>query len=120
MIDVCPVGALTDKTFRFKNRVWFTKPVDAHRDCSKCCGKVVLWEKADQVLRVTGRKDRYGEVEDFICNECRFEKKKTSDWVIEGPRHIDRHSVISQNHYEVLQNLKIDIGVQQKKLIDKK
>jgi len=26
MIDVCPVGALTDKTFRFKNRVWFTKP----------------------------------------------------------------------------------------------
>ncbi|RYY20156.1 MAG: 2Fe-2S iron-sulfur cluster binding domain-containing protein, partial [Sphingobacteriaceae bacterium] len=27
VIDVCPVGALTDKTFRFKNRVWFTKPV---------------------------------------------------------------------------------------------
>ena len=26
MIDVCPVGALTDKTFRFKSRVWFTKP----------------------------------------------------------------------------------------------
>ena len=24
VIDVCPVGALTDKTFRFKNRVWFT------------------------------------------------------------------------------------------------
>jgi NADH-quinone oxidoreductase subunit G len=23
MIDVCPVGALTDKTFRFKSRVWF-------------------------------------------------------------------------------------------------
>jgi NADH-quinone oxidoreductase subunit G len=33
MIDVCPVGALTDKTFRFKSRVWFTKPMDAHRDC---------------------------------------------------------------------------------------
>lgn len=26
MIDVCPVGALTDNTFRFKSRVWFTKP----------------------------------------------------------------------------------------------
>jgi hypothetical protein len=26
MIDVCPVGALTDKTFRFKSRVWFSKP----------------------------------------------------------------------------------------------
>jgi NADH dehydrogenase/NADH:ubiquinone oxidoreductase subunit G len=30
MIDVCPVGALTDKTFRFKSRVWFNKPYDAH------------------------------------------------------------------------------------------
>ena len=29
MIDVCPVGALTDRTFRFKSRVWFTKPMDA-------------------------------------------------------------------------------------------
>jgi len=36
MIDVCPVGALTDRTYRFKNRVWFLKPVDAHRDCDKC------------------------------------------------------------------------------------
>jgi NADH-quinone oxidoreductase subunit G len=25
MIDVCPVGALTDKTFGFKSRVWFNK-----------------------------------------------------------------------------------------------
>jgi NADH-quinone oxidoreductase subunit G len=45
VIDVCPVGALTDRTFRFKNRVWFTKPVEAHRDCDKCCGKVTLWQR---------------------------------------------------------------------------
>ncbi len=100
MIDVCPVGALTDKTFRFKSRVWFTKPVDAHRDCDKCCGKVVLWYKGDDVLRVTGRKDVYGEVEEFICNTCRFDKKATSDWTIEGPRVISNKSVISANHYE--------------------
>jgi NADH-quinone oxidoreductase subunit G len=101
VIDVCPVGALTDKTFRFKNRVWFTKPVDAHRDCPKCKGKVTLWYKGDEVLRVTGRKDQFGEVEDFICNTCRFDTKNTSDWVIEGPRHISRTSVISSNHYEM-------------------
>jgi NADH-quinone oxidoreductase subunit G len=70
MIDVCPVGALTDKTFRFKSRVWFTKPV---------C-----------------------EVEEFICNTCRYDKKKTSDWEIEGPAPVNRHSVISANHYQVL------------------
>lgn len=102
MIDVCPVGALTDKTFRFKSRVWFTKPVDAHRDCDKCSGKVVLWYKGDDVLRVTGRKDKWGEVEEFICNTCRFDKKQTSDWTIEGVREISRHSVISANKYKKL------------------
>lgn len=101
MIDVCPVGALTDKTFRFKNRVWFTKPVDAHRDCPACKGKVTLWYKGDDVLRVTGRKDQFGEVADFICNTCRFETKQTAGWIIEGPRHIAHTSVISSNHYEM-------------------
>jgi NADH-quinone oxidoreductase subunit G len=99
VIDVCPVGALTDRTFRFKNRVWFTKPVEAHRDCPTCKGKVRLWMRGDEVLRVTARKDQWGEVEDWICNECRFEKKKVTDWVIEGPTKVDRHSVISQGHY---------------------
>lgn len=100
VIDVCPVGALTDKTFRFKNRVWFTKPVNAHRSCSCCSGKVTLWQRGEEVLRVTARKDEWGEVEEWICNECRFEKKNTADWVIEGPTHVNRHSVISQGHYE--------------------
>ena len=99
VIDVCPVGALTDRTFRFKNRVWFTKPVDAHRDCPKCNGKVTLWLRGDEVLRTTARKDQWGEVSEWICNTCRFEKKKTSDWVIEGPTKVNRHSVISQGHY---------------------
>jgi NADH-quinone oxidoreductase subunit G len=111
MIDVCPVGALTDRTFRFKQRVWFLKPLNAHRDCDKCCGKVTLWNRGDEVFRVTARKDEWGEVEDFdgktgwICNTCHFHKKKTSDWVIEGPRKINRHSVISANHY--LDDLKV-------------
>ncbi len=107
MIDVCPVGALTDNTFRFKSRVWFTKPFDAHRDCPKCSGKVVLWKKGDEILRVTGRKDQYGELDEFICNDCRFEHKENTDWTIEGPRKIERHSVISQNHYEKLSKTEV-------------
>ncbi len=118
MIDVCPVGALTDRTFRFKSRVWFTKPMDAHRDCKKCSGKVALWMSGNEIYRVTGRKDRYGELESFICNDCRFEKKNTSDWTIEGPRNIERHSVISQNHYMSLRQLKIDVS-KQKELAEK-
>jgi NADH-quinone oxidoreductase subunit G len=107
MIDVCPVGALTDKTFRFKNRVWFTKPMDAHRNCDNpaCCGKVTLWLRGDEVYRVTARKDEWGEVQSYegktgwICNTCRFEKKKAADWIVEGPTQVNRHSVIGQNKY---------------------
>ena len=107
MIDVCPVGALTDKTSRFKSRVWFTNPLDAHRNCTKCSGKVILWTKGEEVLRVSARKDKNGEVKEFICNECRFEHKNLSDWTVEGPRHIEHNSVISQNHYERTDLLKL-------------
>lgn len=99
VIDVCPVGALTDKTFRFKSRVWFNKPMDAHRNCTKCSGKVTLWMFGDEVQRVTARKDQWSEVDEFICNECRFDHKEPKDWVIEGPRKVQRTSVINVNNY---------------------
>ena len=103
VIDVCPVGALTDRTFRFKSRVWFLKPMDAHRECKKCCGKVTAWMFGNEIYRVTGRKDQFGELEEFICNDCRFGKKDVKEWIIEGPRKISRQSVISANHYENLE-----------------
>jgi NADH-quinone oxidoreductase subunit G len=111
MIDVCPVGALTDKTFRFKNRVWFTKPVYAHRNCDTpgCCGKATLWMRGDEVFRVTVRKDHWGEVESYdgkpgwICNTCRFDKKNASDWTVEGLADISRHSVLGQGKYKNLE-----------------
>ncbi len=127
VIDVCPVGALTDRTARFSSRVWFTKPYNATCTCTKCSGKAVLWMKGDEVVRVTARKDQYGEVEEWICDECRFHKKDTKLWNVEGPRHIDRHSVISLNHYEkktdsynVLDNPEAkEIGVADEKEIEK-
>jgi len=107
IIDVCPVGALTDKTFRFKQRVWFLNPVDAHRDCPTCSGEVQLWFRGDEVYRVTARKDEWNEIKDtskgekgWICNTCRFEKKEKNDWIIDGESHVERDSVISFNHYE--------------------
>jgi len=102
VIDVCPVGALTDRTFRFKSRVWFLNAMNAHRECLHCSGRVTVWMFGNEIYRVTGRKDEFGEVEEFICNECRFEKKDNKDWIIEGPRKIKRQSVISANHYEKL------------------
>jgi len=105
MIDVCPVGALTDRTFRFKSRVWFLKPMEAERSCTKCCGKAVVWMFGNEIYRVTARKDQFGEVEEieqktaWLCNDCRFEKKEVTDWNILGPRVINRQSVISQGKY---------------------
>ncbi len=101
VIDVCPVGALTDKTFRFKSRVWFLNPMNAHCKCDRCSGEAVVWMFGDEIYRVTGRKDQYGEVKDFICNTCRFDSKDLAKWTIEGPRHIERGSVIGQGHYEL-------------------
>jgi NADH-quinone oxidoreductase subunit G len=38
----------------------------------------------------------------WICNTCRFDKKNTSDWVVEGLTTISRHSVIGANKYKTL------------------
>lgn len=99
MIDVCPVGALTDKTARFDSRVWFYKPYNAHRSCTKCAGKATVWMFGDHIRRVTGRKDENREIEDYICNECRFDHKDPKDWVIEGARKFEKFSVINVNNY---------------------
>ena len=83
--------------------------MDANRDCPTCAGKVRLWMRGDEVFRVTARKDKWGEVEEWICNDCRFHKKKVSDWVIEGPTTVHRHSVISQNQYNNAINAQTDL-----------
>ncbi len=99
MIDVCPVGALTDKTARFQSRIWFAKPFNAHRGCSKCEGKAVLWMFGSEIYRVSAPKDAYHEAENFICNECRFDHKNANDWTIDGPRKFERLSVNNVNNY---------------------
>ncbi len=58
VIDVCPVGALTDRTSRFASRVWFTKPMNASCSCSKCSGKAVLWMKGDEIVRKIAEKSK--------------------------------------------------------------
>ncbi len=99
MIDVCPVGALTDKTFRFKQEfgsINHTMPIEIAINVAE---KLQLWMFGGEIQRVTGRKDEYHEVDEFICNGCRFDHKNVSDWIIEGPRKFEKDSVINQNNY---------------------
>ena len=63
----------------------------------------------DEIQRVTGRKDEYHEVDEFICNGCRFDHKDIADWTIEGPREFEKDSVINQNNYtQKLEKVEID------------
>jgi NADH-quinone oxidoreductase subunit G len=77
----------------------------------------------NEIQRITARKDEYHEVEDFICNTCRFDKKEVSDWTIEGPRKFEKDSVINQNkHYGKLDKVVIETekGILQGRDIDRK
>jgi NADH-quinone oxidoreductase subunit G len=58
-------------------------------------------------------------VEDFICNTCRFDKKTAAEWTIEGPRKIEKDSVISANHYTLLNRTKAQLKVAQKAQLEK-
>jgi NADH-quinone oxidoreductase chain G len=70
-IDICPVGALTSRTFRFQARVWeLTKTPSICPLCSVGCN-IVLGVKTNQVRRVTPRENM--EVNDaWICDRGRF------------------------------------------------
>ncbi len=47
VVDICPVGALTDKDFRFKCRVWYLEPTrSVCPGCSMGCNITVEWDKS--------------------------------------------------------------------------
>ncbi len=57
IIDICPVGALTSKDFRFQMRVWFLKETNTiDINCATGCN-VTLWSRGDKVYRVTPRRN---------------------------------------------------------------
>ena len=79
VVDICPVGALTDKDFRFKCRVWYLeKTKSVCPGCSNGCNITVEWDKSrphqDKKERVMRLKPRLnGDVNDcWICDEGRY------------------------------------------------
>ncbi len=83
VVDLCPVGALTSKDFRFKQRVWFLETFDAIcNGCSRGCNITVDHRKEkykdDQIFRFKPRvnKDVNGW---FMCDEGRLSYKKENE-----------------------------------------
>ena len=56
--DICPVGALTNRDFRFRARVW---DMSANRTicqgCSRGCN-IELWVRNNEILRITPRENK--------------------------------------------------------------
>lgn len=54
-IDICPVGALTSRDFRFKARVWdMSSTKSICTGCSRGCN-TEIWVRNDEILRLTPR-----------------------------------------------------------------
>jgi NADH-quinone oxidoreductase subunit G len=79
MIDLCPVGALTSKDFRFQQRVWFLQTVNSVcHGCAKGCNIYIDHNKLkyqdDVIYRFRPR--RNDEVNGFfMCDEGRLSYK---------------------------------------------
>lgn len=80
IIDLCPVGALTSKDFRFKQRVWFLDSVDSIcHGCAKGCNIIIDYNQPkyaqDKIYRF---RPRYNEKVNgyFICDEGRLSYKQ--------------------------------------------
>jgi NADH-quinone oxidoreductase subunit G len=56
-IDICAVGALTSKDFRFQMRVWFLKETSSiDVNCGTGCN-TTIWTRGSKVYRVTPRRN---------------------------------------------------------------
>ena len=83
VIDLCPVGALTSKDFRFHQRVWFLKPEVAICDgCSRGCSLLVDHNKEkykDDVIYRYRPKFNKNVNGYFICDYGRLSYKKENE-----------------------------------------
>lgn len=89
-IDVCPVGALTNKDFRFKKRVWFLKRTPSIcPGCSRGCN-IEIHHEAKTVYRLLPRYNpevnRY-----WICDEGRYGYKFINENRILKPRLLEKN-----------------------------
>lgn len=70
-IDICPVGALTSGTYRYKTRPWeMTHVGTVCTHCSNGC-KTTLGVRGDEIVRGNNR-DRSGINDEFLCIKGRY------------------------------------------------
>lgn len=85
-IDICPVGALTSKHFRFKARVWemaYGPSIDMNDSTGT---NIDVWIRDNKVMRITPRENR--EVNDFWMPDMhRLNLSRYNDNRVSGAMH---------------------------------
>jgi len=78
IIDLCPVGALTSRVWRFESRPW--DMTHSETICSRCsvgCS-VTQWQRRGQLVRVTSHENDDID-EGWICDRGRFDYTDVND-----------------------------------------
>ena len=92
--DICPVGALTNRDFRFRARVWdMSSTKSICTGCSRGCNSEI-WVRNNEVLRLTPRYNE--EVNSYwMCDHGRINTFKfiNSDDRVDGP-HLRREGTL--------------------------
>lgn len=72
VVDLCPVGALGDKDFLYKQRVWFMRRHPGV--CTRCATGCSIWveENQDRIYRIKPRDNRFVN-QWWICNDGRYD-----------------------------------------------
>lgn len=71
VVDLCPVGALTHRDWRFNTRIWFTQQTDSIcPGCSTGCN-VKVAERDGRVVQVKARPN-YQVNKEWLCDEGRY------------------------------------------------
>lgn len=80
-VDLCPVGALTSKDFRFQQRVWFLDKVNSICNlCATGCNTIIEY-KSNKIYRITPRVNK--EVNSyFMCDYGRLYYKKIQENIL--------------------------------------
>lgn len=109
VVDLCPVGALTDRDFRFKLRVWYLEAQDSVcNGCSRGCNISMQFRaarphhaKGDRIMRL---KPRYNEDINkwWMCDEGRYGYKSIDLNRIEAPLKREGAQVIEQSWEEII------------------
>jgi NADH-quinone oxidoreductase subunit G len=86
VVDICPVGALTSRDFRFKKRVWFLETKNGIcPGCSRGCSIHIDYDpRENRIYRIRPRKNLWVN-QYWMCDDGRFTYRRTTDHRLRTP-----------------------------------